>query len=279
MMPDFQAALSASPLAHAADTGCLGPDIHLNLAGGFDLTLKAKDYAQAGDDGKCTASVSPLDLPESFAGAFVLGEALLRRYYTVFEWKEGSQRIGFGLAAEVDEGGVEEAAVKVNEAAEDLEERVLMEQAASVGFQGEHDQDQMTLMMVQVLLIRVVAVLGMIAVGTQLLTARPLVAYIDKFLALRSLHLEVGKATVVLPSDEAPMAEECVICLGGYEDASPDCGGADCKRGLPRWRRLRCGHHFHEACILEWLRKSKQCPVCRRHLTDTSDARPGHGSR
>jgi hypothetical protein len=58
---------------------------------------------------------------------------------------------------------------------------------------------------------------------------------------------------------EAPEADECVICLGSCEDRC-------CAK--PQWRRLNCGHHFHEHCILEWLRKAHRCPTCRRHIRE-----------
>lgn len=80
----------------AGPGGCAGPDLHLVLAGGARLTLRAQDYAGP----SCGAPrLVPLrlDPPELFAGVFVLGEMLLRRYDTVFDW--GARRVGFSLAA------------------------------------------------------------------------------------------------------------------------------------------------------------------------------------
>jgi hypothetical protein len=34
----------------------------------------------------------------------------------------------------------------------------------------------------------------------------------------------------------------------------------------PKWRRLRCGHQFHEECLFKWLKKAKKCPTCRCHM-------------
>merc|ERR1719440_1917110 len=59
---------------------------------------------------------------------------------------------------------------------------------------------------------------------------------------------------------DAPEASECCICLGSC------CECEDVENLKPSWRRLRCGHHFHERCIFEWLKKSYQCPMCRRHV-------------
>lgn len=36
--------------------------------------------------------------------------------------------------------------------------------------------------------------------------------------------------------------------------------------GRARWRMLRCGHWFHEHCLLEWLRRARRCPLCRLDL-------------
>ncbi|XP_030524187.1 RING-H2 finger protein ATL63 [Rhodamnia argentea] len=45
--------------------------------------------------------------------------------------------------------------------------------------------------------------------------------------------------------------EECVVCLGGFEEN-------DVGRRLPE-----CGHGFHVDCIDTWLRSRASCPVCR----------------
>lgn len=94
------------------------PDLELTLTDGTVLTLTARDYAARGDDdGQCASLLYPVDAPilesaghldvgsaEDRHGGldpqtFILGEPLLRRYYTVFDW--GHKKIGFGLAADV----------------------------------------------------------------------------------------------------------------------------------------------------------------------------------
>lgn len=61
-----------------------------------------------------------------------------------------------------------------------------------------------------------------------------------------------------------PPEAECSICLEGAEAA---------ERGevveQQRWRRLRCGHAFHQQCLLEWLGRARRCPLCRQDLHET----------
>lgn len=83
---------------------------------------------------------------------------------------------------------------------------------------------------------------------------------------------QVSSFATPVPAGEAPPADECVICLGSCENCE-DTGG-----GKPRWRRLQCGHHFHESCIFEWLKKSMQCPMCRRNIGDKSGTESATGS-
>ncbi|KAI9478461.1 MAG: hypothetical protein EXX96DRAFT_570966 [Benjaminiella poitrasii] len=43
----------------------------------------------------------------------------------------------------------------------------------------------------------------------------------------------------------------CVICLSNYEDGDILC-------------KLWCGHHFHKACVHEWLALNFRCPMCKQ---------------
>lgn len=53
---------------------------------------------------------------------------------------------------------------------------------------------------------------------------------------------------------------QCVICCADFEADSPDAG---------RLSRLPgCGHLFHEACVMQWLERSSNCPICRGNLTE-----------
>ncbi|KAI3976467.1 hypothetical protein MKX01_008325 [Papaver californicum] len=51
---------------------------------------------------------------------------------------------------------------------------------------------------------------------------------------------------------------ECCICLTSYED------GAEI-HGLP------CNHHFHETCIVKWLKINASCPLCKFNILKGSN--------
>ncbi|ETV85181.1 hypothetical protein, variant 3 [Aphanomyces astaci] len=55
----------------------------------------------------------------------------------------------------------------------------------------------------------------------------------------------------------APTDEICPICLVEFE-------------AQERLRQLPCQHHFHVACIDEWLQRNLTCPMCKRDLTLTA---------
>lgn len=69
--------------------GCVGPVIELDL-GAFDLEVPAKDYTGQ----SCQPEIGSLDLdPKAFNGVYALGTAVLRNYYTAFDWAKA--RVGF----------------------------------------------------------------------------------------------------------------------------------------------------------------------------------------
>jgi len=55
------------------------------------------------------------------------------------------------------------------------------------------------------------------------------------------------------PDVLTPLGSECSICLSEH-----------CATG--GWRRLPCKHIFHKTCLVEWLQRSRCCPLCRRDL-------------
>jgi len=84
-LPALKRALT-SGLSHGR---CHGQGLNFDL-GGMTLALGEQDYA--GKD--CSPLIGSLDLPEpQFVGVYALGGALLRRYYTAFDWEQ--QRLGF----------------------------------------------------------------------------------------------------------------------------------------------------------------------------------------
>lgn len=49
---------------------------------------------------------------------------------------------------------------------------------------------------------------------------------------------------------------QCCICLDDAADSG--CGHAG------DWAVLPCGHRMHRGCVARWLRRSGNCPMCRR---------------
>jgi len=66
-------------------------------------------------------------------------------------------------------------------------------------------------------------------------------------------HEAAVRGILADPAPDVPAGSECIICL---------------EEGRPQsvWRRLRCGHEFHECCLLEWLQRARRCPLCRMDL-------------
>lgn len=85
-----------------------GPSVRLDLEG-FSVELEAEDYSRPASvtippaDGRpepqvyCRASLLPVDMPMVGAKVFLLGEPVLRKYYTAFNARD--HRIGFAPVA------------------------------------------------------------------------------------------------------------------------------------------------------------------------------------
>lgn len=98
-------------LASSASGDCrraVAPIIHIDLSSGFSLNLGPADYMNelplplaAGDssEGTCFAKLAAsAELPEGMGpSVFVLGEPVLQRYYSVYDWRR--KEIGFGLSS------------------------------------------------------------------------------------------------------------------------------------------------------------------------------------
>eukprot|EP00932_Pfiesteria_piscicida_P021827 SRR837773.8605.p1 GENE.SRR837773.8605~~SRR837773.8605.p1 ORF type:complete len:359 (+),score=104.42 SRR837773.8605:140-1078(+) len=87
-----------------------GPEVVVELTSGLRLTLGPEDYSRStamrvtqNSTGRtqvvCRASLMPVD-PDTALGAkaWILGEPVLRKYYTAYDWS--TQQIGFALAAQ-----------------------------------------------------------------------------------------------------------------------------------------------------------------------------------
>jgi len=56
--------------------------------------------------------------------------------------------------------------------------------------------------------------------------------------------------TVKITAAQARDSLQCAICMDDF-------------KANDEAKRLPCSHHFHEACILRWLRMHGTCPTCR----------------
>lgn len=240
------------------------PEIHIDLANsGPTLTLRAEDYGGRGADGgsqHCDRrAITELDLPTELATTFILGEPVLRRYYSVFDW--GERRIGFGLAREetAEEAEAGQAAAEAEAAAVPLPEEIVAETEGPMS-------NLARALGLQVCMFLLLALSG--RHGALRPLRQWLVTFMDEvMLDGRGLDLMAGLSRVA--ALESPEADDCAICLGSCEDER---NGAN---RLP-WRRMRCGHAFHEHCIHTWLRKAQHCPVCR---SPTAPSWAGGGQR
>jgi len=258
-LPEFEAAVSALS-SGSSSSGCSGPDMHIELDGAT-LVLRAEDYIAKP---ACQAQFAPLQLPEAFAGAFLLGEPILRRYYSVFDVE--AKRIGFGLAATSEDKQLDD---ELPSGAE------LPAGVQTVDPELASEAQGMTVFLLQALAMQITVALLLSFGGTYVKSTQLFLARLSNILTRSGLLSKSSGLVVAIPPDEVPEGDECVICLGSRED---DCCAAGSGKGRPRWCRLRCGHHFHEECIFEWLWKVQRCPVCRCHLLDSGAAQQDSGS-
>ncbi|BDA43545.1 probable E3 ubiquitin-protein ligase At3g02290 at C-terminar half [Coccomyxa sp. Obi] len=63
-----------------------------------------------------------------------------------------------------------------------------------------------------------------------------------------------GSRTASVASLVSEDEDICSTCLEGYTPDNPKI-----------W--TNCHHHFHLACIYEWLERSETCPICATRLT------------
>ncbi|GLT90868.1 hypothetical protein SLE2022_087840 [Rubroshorea leprosula] len=69
---------------------------------------------------------------------------------------------------------------------------------------------------------------------------------------LKKLEVELSKSaeSIVSATEEEDV---CPICLEEYDAENPKI-------------TTKCEHHFHLACILEWMERSDTCPVCDQEV-------------
>jgi len=112
---DFHLKLARKIQGEAEQIDCRhvgGPEMVFDLDG-FEVSMGAEDYSrpaamkvESSSTGKvqvvCRASLLPVDMGADGGNplTFILGEPLLRKYYTAFDWKQ--KQIGFALAKQPD---------------------------------------------------------------------------------------------------------------------------------------------------------------------------------
>lgn len=94
LYPEVEGALKPDGSSSAVQGSCSLPDFSLELEGGFTIQLGTEDYAGP----KCEPEIRQHHMKTGIDGAdlLLLGEPVLRRYYTVFDWE--AKRVGFGRA-------------------------------------------------------------------------------------------------------------------------------------------------------------------------------------
>lgn len=225
---------------------CIGPDIHFDLDDGTSLTLRAKDYTGRA----CKPKMVLLPTAQQTDDLIILGLPFLQRYYTVFDVSQ--KRISFGIAA--DTQPQPQATGKFMRSARMMRERDELISDDDLVLELDNGVDSLCGQFLRnVAQCCSLAMFALLIVNRQKWSARFLAA-------ARGMQFDVSDLPMV-PHDEAPQGDDCVICLGCFEEGN---GGSSTDCGC--WRRLPCGHKFHEACIFEWLRKSDQCPVCRAKI-------------
>jgi hypothetical protein len=71
------------------------------------------------------------------------------------------------------------------------------------------------------------------------------------------------KTDLILPfeNDEETSIPNCTICLNDYREGDNICWS----------HNPQCQHHFHNVCIIQWLKNHDECPCCRHNYLALSD--------
>lgn len=66
-------------------------------------------------------------------------------------------------------------------------------------------------------------------------------------------QISAGSTSVSLT--DVPTDTACAVCQERGDDAE-------------EWRKLHCGHFFHNRCIVQWFERGAFCPVCRADVRE-----------
>jgi len=71
-------------------------------------------------------------------------------------------------------------------------------------------------------------------------------------------NVQIDENSSIVPYNRVPHDLVCSVCqhhdLEDGEEAP--------------WRRLACGHEFHQTCVDHWFSQSVFCPVCRHDIRE-----------
>ncbi|KAH1115524.1 hypothetical protein J1N35_008902 [Gossypium stocksii] len=71
--------------------------------------------------------------------------------------------------------------------------------------------------------------------------------------SLKGLEVDISKPVKPIVSTKEEEEDVCPTCLEEYDAENPKIIS-------------KCEHHFHLACILEWMERSDTCPVCDKEM-------------
>ncbi|XVF13094.1 hypothetical protein REPUB_Repub08aG0178300 [Reevesia pubescens] len=69
----------------------------------------------------------------------------------------------------------------------------------------------------------------------------------------KEIEVELSKPVETIVSTKEEEEDVCPTCLEEYDAENPKI-------------ITKCEHHFHLACILEWMERSDTCPVCEKEM-------------